>query len=154
MKPTLLTPPLALRLFAALSLLLAGGTVAFAQCDKPVVLTASKTEYLDQNHVVQRTVDEMSKLEISKTELARYEPEGNGWKLDFKAEVTSSQCDWKVPFKEGKSILKVTFMENGETKKGTITIEGKNGKVTLLAEIDDQSGRKIRVAADSFEHKK
>jgi hypothetical protein len=35
----------------------------------------------------------------------------------------------------------------------TITIEGKEGKLTLLAEVDDDPNHKIRVTIDKFEEK-
>ena len=144
------------RIWAAglcLSFMAAFGVGTFAQCEKPVVLTASKTEYLDSAGNVERSEDEKSVLHISNSELIRYEPEGDDLKLDFKASVNSSKCDWKVPFKEGKSVLKVTFQQEGQTKDATITIEGKNGKVTLIAVVAEEPDRQIRVTADSFKFK-
>lgn len=140
-------------LTASLCLLVGFSTGAFAQCEKPVVLKSSKTEYLDANGVLQRSEEEKSVLEISKSELIRYEPEGDELKLDFKAEVKSSKCEWKVPYQEGKSVLRVTFREDGQAKDATVTIEGKGGKVTLVAVVDEAPDRRIRVTADSFEAK-
>ena len=130
------------------------GGMAHAQCDETTWLKASKTEYLDASGTLQETREEKSVLEITKKAFIRYEREGEELKEDFRGEITSSKCDWKVPFKEGKSVLRVTFQENGESRDATVTIEGKQGKVTLLAEIDARPDRKIRVLADSFANKK
>lgn len=126
-------------------------TANYAQCDKKFVLSSSKTEYLDEKWVVQRSVDEKSTIEISKSELIII-PGSEENKMS--GTIKSSDCNWKVPFKEGKTIIKATLVEqSGDTKNVTITIEGKEGKLTLLAEVDDMPERKVRVAIDKFEEK-
>jgi hypothetical protein len=137
-------------LFAALLLLAA--TAGFAQCDKPVMLTSSKTEYLDASGNVERTEDEKTTIEIRKDTMVispGNEPQA------MVAAIKSNTCNWSVPFKEGKSVIKATLNnEDGTESKGiTITIEGKDGKVTLLAVMDDQPERQIRVSGDTFAEK-
>ncbi len=44
--------------------------------------------------------------------------------------------------------------EGGDTKNVTFTIEGKNGKITLVAEPEGLRNRKIRLTADTFQEKK
>ena len=41
----------------------------------------------------------------------------------------------------------------GDAKDVTITIEGKDGKVTLLAEVDEMPDHKIKLTLDKFEEK-
>jgi predicted amino acid dehydrogenase len=58
------------------------------------------------------------------------------------AVVKSDTCDWKTLFKEGKSVIKATFTRDGEDpKNATITIEGKNGKISFLVEIAEMIER-------------
>jgi uncharacterized protein GlcG (DUF336 family) len=68
--------------------------------------------------------------------------------------VKSTSCNWKIPFKEGKTVVRATLTDaSSDSKNVTITIEGKEGKLTLLAEVDDEPNHKIRVAIDKFEEK-
>jgi hypothetical protein len=60
-----------------------------------------------------------------------------------------------VPFKEGKSTIKALFSEdNGEKRNVTLTLEGKEGKVTLLMEIKESPDRKIRIPILEFKEQK
>ncbi len=68
--------------------------------------------------------------------------------------IQSDSCNWKIPFKEGRSVIRAVLTSNGEQKNIKLTIEGKNGQVILIAEIEDLKDRKIRVVADSFGEKK
>jgi len=69
--------------------------------------------------------------------------------------IDSISCDWKTPYKEGKTVIKTVLSgENGRTMNGTITIEGKDGKLLLMAEFEEMPETKIRVMLDKFEEKK
>ncbi len=137
----------------ALTLVLFSHAVSFAQCNKKVTLTSSKTEYLDSTMVVQKTEDEKSVVELSESEVS-ISPGNEDHKMT--GIINSNTCNWTIPFKEGKSIIKATLSDKsaGDTKNITITIEGKDGKVTLLAEVEEMPDRKIRVQIDTFEEKK
>ena len=138
-----------------LGVLMAPGGTSFGQCDKDktVILTSSKTDYLDGSGALQRTMDEKSLIEISQTRFARSEPGSDQNKMEGK--VKSISCNWKVPFKEGKTVIQATMARegSGETKDATITIEGKDGKVTLVMEIQQMPDRKIRVGLRSLRKK-
>lgn len=132
-----------------LSLLLAISTASFAQCDKTIVLSSSKTDHMDAAGAIIRTEDETAQVEIDKSAV---NVSING---DHKitANIKSNTCNWTVPFKEGKSVIKAVADRNGEDQNFTITIEGKDGKVTLLFERDDHPDDRIKVAADKFAEK-
>ncbi|MCW3118332.1 MAG: hypothetical protein JWM28_2414 [Chitinophagaceae bacterium] len=128
------------------------GAISFGQCDKIVTLTSSKTQYLDSSFAVQKTVDENTVIQITKTEVT-IAPGSEDDKMT--GTIKSDICNWKKPFKEGKSIIKVPLKDHsGDVKNATITIEGKDGKVTLLLEVDEMPDKKIRVDIDQFEEKK
>ena len=134
-----------------LSLLVIAGMISYAQCDKKFVLTSSKTEYLNATNVLQRTVDEMTTIEVSKSEII-ITPGAKEDKLN--GTIKSATCDWKVPFKEGKTIIKALITDpSGDAKNVTITLKGKDGKLIFLIELDDDSDKKIRVAIDKVEEK-
>ena len=133
------------------ALLLCGAASAFAQCDKKVQLTSSKTEYLDASGNLERSDDENSKVEIWKDSITI--APGNAPEA-MTGTITSQTCNWTVPFKEGKSVIKAKLSDgNGETRNMTLTIEGKDGKVTLLAVLDEAPERQIRVPIDTFAEK-
>lgn len=133
---------------AALFLLVAGTTASLAQCDKTVTLTSSKTTHLDGNGNVSKTKDETAVITISSTDITIV-PGDEDHKMTGK--ITSKTCDWKVPYKEGKMVVKsIVSGDGGDEKDITVTIEGKDGKVTLTFEAVGLNG-KIQVVADKFE---
>jgi len=132
-----------------LGLVLASGAIVRAQCKQKIILTSSKTEYLDSSKKVQRVVDEKTIVEISPTDVVIMP--GNE---KMSGPITSKTCAWTKPFKEGKSVIKADLKSINDEKKVTITIEGKNGKVTLLAEVDDRPDKKIFLISETFAEKK
>lgn len=136
--------------FLFMLLLVFVSSLGHAQCTKKTMLYSSKTEYLNSSFEVDRTVEEHSVIEMSKTELV-IAPGGADSKMT--GLVKSFECNWTTPYKEGKTVMKAALSDPHETKKVTITLEGKNGKLTLLVEVDDDPGKKIRVAIDKFEEK-
>ncbi len=130
---------------------LAVGMSSFAQCDKKVIVTSSKTEYLDANGEVQRSVDEITTVEYDKKDII-ITPGDNP---SMQGTIDSMTCDWKTPFKEGKTVIKTSITNpQGQTFSLTITIEGKEGKITFLAEMAEMPDQKIRIVVEKFEEKK
>jgi len=134
------------KIILALLLVLAINAASFAQCDKPVVLTSSKTNHLDESGAITRTDDETAVIDIGKTAV---DISVNG-EHKITASIKSNTCNWTTPFKEGKTVIKATADRDGQDQNFTITIEGKDGKVTLLFEREDKPGDKIKVAIDKF----
>lgn len=134
-------------------LLLFVTTMSFGQCDKNVTLSASKTEYLDEIGAVQRSVDESSSIEISKTEVTIVP--GNPDQKMHGIIQSYVSCDWTSPYKTGKTVIKAHFDgPEKEPRHVTLTIEGKEGKITLLMEIEEMPNRKILASVDKFDEKK
>jgi hypothetical protein len=139
------------RMIIALLLLSAGRTLSYAQCDKKVIITSSKTEHLGADSTVQQTEDEKTTVEFDKMNITII-PGSEDHKMT--GTIKSYTCDWKVAFREGRTALKVTLAdEHGETKDVRITIGGKDGKISFLAEMEDMPDRKIRLVVDKFEEK-
>lgn len=139
-------------IITALFLLAAGSTMCFAQCDKKVSITSSRSEQLDNSGQVQGTRDEKTTVDISKTDV-NVSIVGDEGEQKLTGKVKSKTCDWKTPFKEGKLVVTTTLNDNGNDKDFTITIEGKDGKITLVAESPQMPDRKIRLVVDKFEEK-
>ena len=139
----------------SLLLLAAGSTVCFAQCDKKVSLSSSKSEHLDASGNVEGSKDEKTTVVIGKTDLTVSITSDDG-DQKMTGPVKSRTCDWKVPFKEGKLVVTTTLSDQsgGNEKDFTITIEGKDGKITLTAETPAMPDKKIRLLSDKFEEVK
>jgi hypothetical protein len=131
-------------------MLLTSIIAANAQCDKNVKLTSSKTEYLDSAMSLQKSEDEKTVIELTGKEVMI--APGNQNHVMTGA-VQSATCNWTVPFKEGKSVIKAKMNLGNEEKDATITIQGKDGQLTLLFEVTDIPNQKIRVPIDTFEEK-
>jgi hypothetical protein len=132
---------------------LSGINTLNAQCNTSSVFTSSKTIYLDSLNSVVRTMDEFTTIEISKTEII-ISPGNEGNRI-MKGVFKSNACNWKVPYKEGKTMIRTAIADPGE-EPGlvTVTIEGKEGVVSLLFTIDKEPNKRIKVIADKFEEKK
>ncbi|MBS1529419.1 MAG: hypothetical protein JSU01_03850 [Bacteroidetes bacterium] len=136
------------KIVITLVLLAAGSTISLAQCDKKIKMTSSQTQYLDANGNVERTVDENDTFEISPSNV-KIVVNGND---AMSGTISSNTCDWKVPFKEGKTIINTRLEDqSGDVKEAVLTIEGKDGKVTLLAQLVSMPDKKIRIAIEKFE---
>ena len=136
-----------------LLLLAACGTVCFAQCDKKVTLTASKTQHLDSGGALKETADEKTVVEFNKSDITVSITGDNG-DNKMTGTVKTDTCAWKVPFKEGKTKLHISLKrDDGDSRDFDVTIEGKDGKITLLAENKDQPDDRIRLEIEKFEEK-
>ena len=125
-------------------------SAAVAQCDKDQILLSSKTEYLNKDSTISRTVDESTTIEINKKTVTIMP--GNDHTMI--GEINSVECNWKQPFKEGKSVIKALVEDRGTMINITLTIEGRAGKVFMIATMDIAPDKIIRVWADSYEEKK
>jgi|SRR5579872_135923 len=136
--------------FLLAGLFLASGYFGFGQCGAKVVLTSSQTQHLGADSSVQRTTDEKTVIEFDQSTIT-ITPGDNR----MTGKVDSVDCNWTTPYKVGKTRLKTTISnDQGETRKVTITIVGKDGKIVLLAEVEDLPEDRIQLVADKFEEKK
>lgn len=119
-----------------------------AQCDKKLILTASKAIFLDSNGNEERTEESAISITITKTTLHIKHGEGPNDEID--GEIKELVCEWKEPLKNGKSSSnKVNLSEpNGDTKTGKISVEAKDGVITFWLELDEMQGRKIKVPVE------
>ena len=137
-----------------LSMLLAMGivTAAKAQCNETLQLSSAKTNFLNASYQSQRSRDEKIVIDIT-TATITITPNGNAADA-MTGKVKEVQCEWKVPFREGKTVIKTDLVDkSGDVKDATITIEGKKGKITLLAEAKERPDQKMQLEVNRFEPK-
>ncbi|MDF2189415.1 hypothetical protein [Paraflavitalea sp. CAU 1676] len=126
-------------------------TAGFAQCDKPVVYHSDKQDRISPDGEVVGSKTDAIHLAFTK--------EGVSVEVNEKVEATATikevDCQWKQLYKEGKAIYKVTFQkpETGETSEGSLTIEGKDGQLTILVEMARMEGKKIKLYVSKYEEK-
>ena len=138
----------------ALFLLVAGSTMSFAQCDKKVSLVSAKTEHLDASGQLKHAEDEKTTVEFNKTDIWVSVTKDNGEEEKMTGKINSNICNWQTPFKTGKTLLNITLSrDDGQTRDFTVTIEGKEGKITLWAESKEEPDDKIQLPIDKFEEK-
>ena len=124
----------------------ATGISAYAQCNQRVTFNCTKTDYLDGSGSVQQSKSENTLVNFDNQEVSIV---SNGEQLS--GTVTSSSCDWKKSYREGKTVLKANVTGNkGDAKAATLTMEGKDGNVSLLIEVDNMPSRKLQLSSDSF----
>jgi hypothetical protein len=141
-KSNLKKPILALLLMVAVS------TVSYAQCDKTNTITSSTTNHLDDKGVVERSKDEETVITFDKSNIT-IAPGGEDHVTS--GPVKSYVCNWTTPFKTGKTVITSVFTDGGQEMHATITIEGKDGKVTVTFVAEEMQGKKIQVVANKFE---
>ena len=126
------------------------GISSYAQCDKKIILSASSTEFLNSANEVQRTDDKTTIVEYDSKSIMIMPGDDV-----LQGTINSITCDWKTPYKEGKTVIKATMSSpGGQTMNMTITIEGKDGKNIFMGEFDESPDRKVRLTLEKFEEKK
>ena len=142
-------------LFLLMLLTILGIVFSYAQCGKKQLITSAKTEYLDGSGNVQRVQDETTTIEYDKSQISITLSNDGAESKVMSGPVKLDSCNWTIPYKQGKSIVKAVIAdERGDEKTLTITIEGKDGKLSFLAEVAERPDMKIRLTIDKFEEKK
>jgi len=138
------------KFFFILSLITVCSASTFAQCDKKIVWTAAKAEFLDDSGKVEKNVDEHIVVKTNtKTITITHDGDVND---TLKGTVSASTCNWKQAFKDGKSVLKAAFVErDNQSIDGELRIEGKDGKIFIYLQIETPEGKKlIKIYIDNY----
>jgi hypothetical protein len=128
------------------------GMASHAQCteNKTSRFSSSKTEYLNESNAVENSRDEKTTVEFKNKDISILIKGEEEQKMT--GTIKSATCDWSSPYKVGKSVYKATIVDqSGDVKNATITIEGKDDKLTFVVEVEEMPGRKIRLVADKYE---
>jgi len=121
---------------------------SYAQCGKNIRLTSSKTIHLDRNGNITQTDVEKSVVLINQSLITINVRDDSKTVCTIK----SIECNWVIPFKKGKTLIEATLnTEDGELKNVVLTIQGIDGQLFLLFEMEDRPDKKIKVIIDMFE---
>lgn len=122
-----------------------------AQCDKKIIWSAAKADFVDENGNVQDTKNVKVAIYTNKQNI----------KITHDDDLTDTLfgtikeviCDWKQPFKNGQMTIKTDLQEkNGEYTNSTIKIEATDSKILITINMVAQDGRKmiIKVPVDGY----
>ncbi|MBL0155171.1 MAG: hypothetical protein IPP93_17510 [Chitinophagaceae bacterium] len=127
------------------------GTCCYGQCENKIILSAKGAEILDEQNEV-RIKDTLRATTI-KYDSKVFEVI-SGHTILF-GTIDSIYCNWKLPFKEGNTYIKGTLnYENGDQWVTKLTINGKDGKLTLLVDMEHPEASIMRFVLDRFEEDK
>ena len=125
-------------------------TATFAQCDKKVLYTSVKQEWLNDKYEVQKSDQEKVTVEISKTGVVlNHNDDPNDV---MKGDVKNISCNWTELFKNGKTTVEAELTEgHNDVHETNLTIEGKDGAMFILIEMKDHPDMKIKAYVDKYE---
>jgi len=123
-----------------------------AQCDKKILFTSTKEEFLDANGQVTHTDEDSVTLEVSDSGIIINH--NNIPQDELKGTIKEMVCNWSEPFKNGKTTFKSDLTEvSGDEHNGNFTIEGKDGQISVLIELTDRGGMRIKLYVNKYEEK-
>jgi hypothetical protein len=68
--------------------------------------------------------------------------------------VSDVVCNWKEAYRNGKTVLNGELEdESGDIKHVEMTIEGKDGKIEIVAKAKERPNSVIRMVVDKYEEK-
>jgi hypothetical protein len=124
---------------------------AISQCDKKVTWYASKGDMLDASGTLLDTKIDSIFLETDPQKITLR------FKSDQKAlegTVKEKTCDWKEPFRNGKTIYHTTVFVDGRTSNAIFTVEAKDGKIILSLTIEARADKKFLIYIDRYDELK
>lgn len=127
------------------------GTYCYSQCDKKIILAATGAEILnDQNDVKIKDTERVTTIKYDSKAIEVITEYNTRY-----GAIDSIYCNWKIPFKEGYTYIRGTLsFENGDQWVIKLTINGKDGKLTLLADLEHPEANKMRFVLNKFEESK
>lgn len=130
---------------------LAIGTFCYGQCDKKNILSATGVEILnDQNDVKIKDTERATTIKFDSKAIEVITEYNTRY-----GTIDSIYCNWKIPFKEGHTYIRAMLhFENGDQWVTKLTITGKDGKLTLLSDMEHPDANKMRFVLDKFEESK
>lgn len=127
--------------------LLVSGVYSFAQCDRTVTYFSGRAEFLDSSGKVERSEAGKIVVKVSKTQITLMHNDDDNDTME--GTITGRICNWNQPLKNGKTTFTTQLAEkNGDSKNAFVSIEGKDGKLTLLVNIKSW-GKTLKFVADS-----
>ena len=95
---------------------------------------SGKAEFIDTSGKVDRAEKGKITVKVSKTTIVLMHNDDDNDTM--KGEITGRVCEWKEPFKDGKTTFTTRLIEkSGESNEAIVSINGKDGKLTILINL-------------------
>lgn len=134
-----------------LSILFVTSLQAISQCDKKVTWYASKGDMFDATGTL---LDSKVDSIFLETDPQRITLRFKSDQKSLEATVREKSCEWKEPFKNGKTVYHTTVSIDGNSSNAIFTVEARNGKVTLSLDIEAMAEKKFLIYIDRYEEAK
>ena len=130
-------------------MILLTGLQGMSQCDKKIKWNATKADMFDAKGTLleSKAATILVETDQQKISISFKESTEDGLEGPIKEKI----CDWKEAFKNGKTIYHTTVNIDGKTSNAIFTIEAKEGKITILVDIEMMEGRKFLIYIDTYE---
>jgi hypothetical protein len=126
----------------------------FSQCKKNIRLLSDTTAFIDASGNLLNSKQEDVLVEITDSAVDIKISENGMQRDNMVGKIHVVSCQWKVPFKTGKTVMHSKLRDKGgDSKDAVLTIEGIAGKITFLLE-PQESNKRIRLSIKKFEEKK
>jgi hypothetical protein len=128
------------------------GVKTMAQCDKKILYTSSKQEWLNSKDEVQKKDQDKVTIEVSKAGITfTHNDDPNDV---MQGDVKDMNCNWTEAYKNGKTTMQATLTEgHGDVHDAAVIIEGKDGVMFIILELKDHPDMKIKAYIDKYEEK-
>lgn len=121
---------------------------SYSQCDKKNILSATGAEILNEQDEIKIKDTQRATTIIFDTKIMEIISDNNKLYMT----IDSTYCNWKIPYIEGNTYIRgILKYENGDQWVSKLTITGKEGKLTLLVDIDHPEANRMRFVLDKFE---
>jgi len=119
-----------------------------SQCDKKVTWYGSKGDMLDASGSLLDTKIDSVFIETDPQKIMlRFKTDENA----LEGTVKGKTCDWKEPFKNGKTVYNASVNVEDRISNAIFTIEARDGKITLLVVVEVMADKKFLIYIDKYE---
>jgi hypothetical protein len=138
-------------IFLALAILVLTTITGNGQCHRKINWKAAKAELLDEKGQVIDTKKGAIVMSTDKSTLSLTIKDAPSQSME--GTIKDISCNWQHAFKEGKTvyIADMHHANSSDKSHGTFTIEARDGKITILMELEKLEGKKIRIPVEKYE---
>lgn len=124
------------------------GAYTFAQCNNTVTYFSGKAEFMDETGKVARSEEGKVVVRVTQSHITLMHNDDDNDTME--GTITGNVCDWKTPYKDGKTTFNTSFVErSGKSNNASVSIEGKEGKLVILIHFKGM-GQTLKVMPDSY----
>ena len=128
-------------------LLFVTGLNAISQCDKKMTWYGSKGEMYDTSGTLLDTKVDSIFIETDPQKISvKFKSDENSLEGTVKEKI----CDWKEPFRNGKTVYHTDVSIGGTPSNATFTLEATDGKITLSVVVEAMADKKYLIYIDRY----